>query len=139
MVYLEIVAIVLSVLVVYLFFKNLQWRYRFESRLKDWIEQREKHVREDAILRSARTLSGKTLEKLVPFLEKFNHDPHDVRWLGDPVDLVIFDGYSKSNHDGLEKITFCEIKSGNSKITRSQEKIKKIVEKKKVEWEEFNI
>jgi predicted Holliday junction resolvase-like endonuclease len=139
MVYLEILVAVLLVFIAYLFFKNLQWRYKFEQKVNERIEREERKIREDAIARSARTLSGKTLEKLVPFLEKFNHDPHDVRWLGDPVDLVIFDGYSKNNHKNLDKITLCEIKSGDSKISQSQEKIKQIVEKKKIEWEEFKI
>ncbi|TAL48310.1 hypothetical protein EPN87_00850 [archaeon] len=137
--YLEIALVILAAVSVYLFLTNLEWKYKFGSLVKERIENEEQKIREDAISRSARTLSGKTLEKLVPFLEKFNHDPHDVRWLGDPIDLVIFDGYSHNNHDGIDKITFCEIKSGDSKITASQKKIKEIIEKKKVEWEEFKI
>ena len=139
MVLLEILAAILAAATIFLSVKNPQWKYKFEQKTKEWMEEKENEIREDAITRSARTLSGKTLEKLVPFLEKFNHDPHDVRWLGDPIDLVIFDGYSKNNHNGLDKITFCEIKSGDSKITSSQKNIKEIIEKKRVEWEEFKI
>jgi predicted Holliday junction resolvase-like endonuclease len=58
------------------------------------------------------------------------------RWLGDPIDLIVFDGYSEDNP---QKITFLEIKSGNSKLTSKQNKIKELIEKKKVEWEEFRI
>lgn len=136
---LEAVIAILAATVIALFIKNLQWKYRFENHIKEWVEQKEKEIREDAISRSARTLSGKTLEKIVPFLEKFKHDPHDIRWLGDPIDLVIFDGYSRNNHSNLDKITFCEIKSGDSTVNPSQKKIKEIIEKKKVEWEEFKI
>ena len=137
MVFLEILVVVLVVLAGYLFIKNLQWKFRFENKFKDWIEKHEKEIREDAISRSARTLSGKTLEKLIPFLEKFDHDPHDVRWLGDPIDLVIFDGVSGENNP--RQITFLEVKSGKSELTKKQERIKELVEKKKIRWEEFRV
>ena len=139
MVLLEIAIAALFALVIFLFVKNLQWKYRFDHKIKEWMEKEEQKIRQDAINRSARTLSGKTLEKLVPFLERFGHDPHDVRWLGDPIDLVIFDGYSQNNHKAVEKITFCEIKSGDSKISSAQQRIKEIIQKKKIEWEEFKI
>jgi len=132
---LAVIFILLSA-VFYLIYKNKEWKIKFEQRVKEWIEKEERRIREDAILRSARTLSGKTLEKLVPFLEKFNHNAHDLRWLGDPIDLVAFDGYSDGNPD---KITFLEVKSGDSKLTSNQKKIKELVEKKKVEWEEFRV
>ncbi len=127
---------VLLVVIIYFIFKNREWKIKFEQRFKEWLEKEERRIREDAIARSARTLSGKTLEKLIPFLEKFKHNSHDVKWLGDPIDLVVFDGYSEGNP---QKITFLEVKSGNSKLTPNQNKIKKLVEKKKVEWEEFRI
>lgn len=132
----EILVLVLFVVITYLWFKNREWRIKFEQRIKEWLEKEEERIRQDAIMRSARTLSGKTLEKLVPFLDKFPHDPHDIRWLGDPIDLVIFDGQSSENP---EQIVFCEVKSGESKLTKIQNKIKELVEKRKVKWEEFRI
>jgi predicted Holliday junction resolvase-like endonuclease len=130
------IIIVLLGLVFYLIYKNNEWKLKFEQKVKEWVEKEEKRIREDAINRSARALSGKTLEKLIPFLDRFKHNPHDVRWLGDPIDLIVFDGYSE---DDPQKITFLEIKSGNSKLTSKQNKIKELIEKKKVEWEEFRI
>jgi len=130
------IIIVLLGLVFYLIYKNNEWKLKFEQKVKEWVEKEEKRIREDAINRSARALSGKTLEKLIPFLDRFKHNPHDVRWLGDPIDLIVFDGYSEDNP---QKITFLEIKSGNSKLTSKQNKIKELIEKKKVEWEEFRI
>jgi predicted Holliday junction resolvase-like endonuclease len=126
----------LFVIVIYLWFKNREWRIRFEQKLLEWKRKEEETIRRDAIERSARTLSGKTLEKLVPFLDDFPYDAHDIRWLGDPIDLVIFDGQSSGN---LNQIVFCEVKSGESKLTKAQNKIKELVLKKKVKWEEFKI
>ncbi len=128
--------ILLLGIIFYLVFKNREWKIKFEQRIKEWKEKEEERIREDAIKRSARSLSGKTLEKLVPFLENFPYDAHDIRWLGDPIDLIIFDGYSSQD---LRQIVFCEVKSGESKLTQLQKKIKEIVENKKVKWEEFRI
>jgi len=136
MVLLEAIVLVLLFAVTYLIFKNLQWKFKFEKRVEDFLKNKEESIRRDAIERSARTLSGKTLEKLVPFLESFPYDPHDIRWLGDPIDLVIFDGYSAEKPD---KIVFCEVKSGESKLTAGQKKIKELIEGKKVKWEEFRV
>ena len=137
MVFLEIAIAILAAAVVYLVIKNLQWRMRFEQRVKDWLAEKEKDVRADAAARSGRVLSGKVLEKLVPFLKDFPYDPHDIRWLGDPIDLVIFDGYSA---DGVpNKIVFCEVKSGESKLSKIQNRIKELIAGKKVEWKEFRV
>lgn len=135
----EILAIVLFFIVIYLWFKNREWQIRFEQKVKEQIKSEEEKIREDAILRSARALSGKTLEKLVPFLGKFRYNPHDVRWLGDPVDLIIFDGYSANEGKDLNQIVFCEVKSGEGKLTKIQNKIKELIENKKIKWEEFRI
>jgi len=137
MVLLELAAVLLAVLLVYFIIKNLQWKYRFEEKIKQWVELEEEKIRQDAIQRSARTLSGKTLEKFVPFLERFTYNPHDVRWLGDPIDFVIFDGYS--NNGDIRQIVFCEIKSGKGNLSNVQKKIKEIVESKNVKWSEFRV
>lgn len=123
----------------FFFVKNLQWRMRFDERVKEFLEKQEDGIRKDAISRSARTLSGKTLEKLIPFLDRFGHDPHDVRWIGDPVDLVVFDGYSESGRKDVDGITFVEVKSGNSDLHSGQKSIRDAVQKRKVKWEEFRI
>ena len=136
MVFFELIIVGLLAVAAYFWFKSKMWQFKFEQRVKEWVQVEEKKVREDAILRSARTLSGKTLERLIPFLDRFPYDPHDIRWLGDPIDLVIFDGHSK---DSFNDIVFCEVKSGGSKLTKRQSDIKKLIENKRVKWLEFRI
>lgn len=136
-----IMSFILFAVAIYLFFKNREWKIKFEREVEDFLEVREQEIREDAIARSARTLSGKTLERFVPFLEDFPYNPHDVRWLGDPVDLVVFDGYSKNKESGddMKQVVFCEVKSGESKLSDIQKQIKDLIERKKVKWEEFKV
>lgn len=139
MVLLEISLAIVIAIAIFLFVKNLQWKMRFDQRVKEFLESQEEGIRRDAISRSARTLSGKTLEKLVPFLERFGHDPHDVRWIGDPIDLVVFDGYSESGRKNVDGVTFVEVKSGNSELHTGQKSVRDAVEKRRVRWEEFRI
>jgi predicted Holliday junction resolvase-like endonuclease len=134
-----VVAGLLFCLFVYMWFRNREWKIRFEQKVTQEISDRESEIRKDSAARSGRTLSGKTLEKLVPFLKDFGHDPHDVRWMGDPVDLVVFDGYSKSGRKSVEGVTFVEVKSGDSEMSPGQKGIRDAVQKKKVRWEEFRI
>jgi len=88
----ELISFVLLAIVVYLLYKNLEWKFKFEEKVRSYIKEKEEEIRKDAIERSSKILSGKALEKLIPFLKNFNHSPHDVRWIGDPIDLIVFDG-----------------------------------------------
>ena len=136
---------ILLIVCLFLLFKVMlevkEWRDKFDIRVKEWLEKEAKTIREDAIKRSALVRSGKILEKLVPFLADFKYDPHDVRWLGDPIDLVIFDGYTRNRKtaEELQRIVFVEVKSGESSLTKAQKKIRQLIEDGKVGWDEFRI
>ncbi|MBU5537272.1 MAG: Holliday junction resolvase-like protein [Candidatus Aenigmatarchaeota archaeon] len=136
MVILEITVAVLLIVVIFLIIRYIQLKSSFEQRVRDWLEKEEERIRRDAIERSARTLSGKALERLIPFLDKFPYNAHDLRWLGDPIDFVIFDGYSEKSP---RQIVFCEVKSGESNLNKVQNEIKKLIENKKIGWFEFRI
>jgi predicted Holliday junction resolvase-like endonuclease len=132
----ELISFVLLAIVIYLLYKNLEWKFKFEERVRSYIKEKEEEIRKDAIERSSKILSGKALEKLIPFLKNFNHSPHDVRWIGDPIDLIVFDGVSEDNP---QRITFVEVKSGKSELTEKQKKIKQIIKDGKVFWEEVKV
>lgn len=87
------------------------WEYKFEMRVKEWLEREERNIREDAIKRSALTRSGKALEKLCPFLTNFGYDPHDVRWLGE---TLWISSYSMDTQKVIELERVCD-KSYSSK------------------------
>lgn len=81
MVFLEIAVAVLFIAVIFLAVKYIYLRANFEQRIKEWMQKEEARIRRDAIERSARTLSGKALEKLVPFLDRFPYNAHDLKIL----------------------------------------------------------
>lgn len=69
-------------------------------------------------------------EKLSPFLEDFEYDPQRLKFLGDPIDYV---------HFGDEVITFIEVKSGKSRLSKKQKTIRDMVKNKRIAWYEYRI
>lgn len=66
----------------------------------------------------------------MPFLEQYPYNPDCFRFLGNPIDGVQFEE---------DKIIFMEFKTGSSQLSQNQKRIREIVDKKRVEFEEFRI
>lgn len=96
----------------------------------------EKGFRKDAVKRSRNTLIGKLWETVAPYLPKFKYNPSDMRFIGSPIDYIIFKGMSKKQ---IDSVVFLEIKSGDSKLTEQEENLKRAVRAGRVKWEEFRI
>ena len=80
--------------------------------------------------KSSEVRLGQIAEHLSPFLTQFNHDPKQARFLGNPLDFVVFED------DG---IYFVEVKTGASRLSTGQNKYKKLIEEGKVYFEEIKI
>ncbi len=78
-------------------------------------------ARLEAVRRSRSTLLGKFFERLGPFLQRFGHDPRDVRPVMDPIDYVVFDGVTVTRR--VDRITFVEVKSGTARESATQKSI----------------
>ncbi len=74
------------------------------------------------------------MEQMAPYLRKFPYDPHDVRFIGNPVDFVVFDGLSAGRD---VRIVFVEVKSGKARMNENERRIREAVEKKRVSFELF--
>lgn len=131
--FLVIVAVFVALFIGILIGRKLVERH-YKARLDEWMLDKEKEIREDAVKRSRLVLGGKFMEQLAPYLPGFKYDPTDARFIGTPVDFIIFDGLSKGEPG---KVVFIEVKSGDSRLSTKERKLKEIVEGKKVEWEEF--
>ena len=126
----------LLILSIYLLIKNLEWRWKFEKKVKEEIEKKEAKIRADAIKRSSAVLVGKSVEKLIPISKEIEYDARDFRWLGDPIDYIIFNGLAQND---LKEIVFLEVKSGGAELNERQKRIKQIIEKKKIKWKEIKL
>lgn len=98
-----------------------------ENKLKEKEEKQKKLINQK---KSSEVLTGKVVEQIAPFLDGFKHDPRNARFIGAPIDYIIFDD---------EEIIFLEVKSRNSTLTSKQKKIKNQINSGKVRWEELHI
>jgi predicted Holliday junction resolvase-like endonuclease len=95
-----------------------------------WKVNEEEMIRTDAVRRSQSVIRGKVTEHLIPFFPDFPYNPKDARFLGSPVDLVVFDGLSEGF---LREIIFVEIKAGkNSSLSRSEREVRTCVQERRI-------
>jgi predicted Holliday junction resolvase-like endonuclease len=102
-------------------------------KMREDFDERLQGEREDAKRRSRAVSKGLMLESICPYLPDFKYHPRDARFLGDPIDFVIFDGLYPGKK--VKELTILEVKSGSSKMNETEMSIKKAVEKGKVNFE----
>ena len=125
-------------LIVVLFLTNLLLAYLLLDKLRKEkrAEGRDNQIREEAIKKSRQVLEGKFKEQLAPILPEFNYNPTDARFLGLPVDFVVFNGLSG---DSPEEVVFLEVKTGKAQLTEREQRLKDIIDKKKVRYEVLRV
>ncbi len=130
-----IIAAILGIFLVYYFTK-----LKFERKLRQWQEtermrweeEREKAIKE-AITQSRAVLGGKFVEQLAPYLPDFKYDPTEARFIGSPIDLIVFPGLASGDP---KEIVIMEIKTGKTgQLTPQERKIRKLIENGMVRWE----
>jgi predicted Holliday junction resolvase-like endonuclease len=99
-----------------------------------WKARYTRGIRQDAVSRSQAVTTGKVFEQLVPLLPGFSFDPKDVRFLGSPVDLVVFDGLARGQ---LERVVFVEVKTGAATLSSRERQVRDVVRNRRVEWLEW--
>lgn len=99
-----------------------------------WRQRYLKRIRQDSIRQSHAVISGKVYEQLLPYLPEFPFSPKDVRFLGSPVDLVVFDGLDRGV---LERVVFVEVKTGQAGLTPRERQLRDAVRSGKVDWVEI--
>lgn len=104
--------------------------------LDQWKVEKEREIRQDAIDKSQSVTIGKMTEHIVPYLPGFKFNPADARFIGSPIDFVLFDGLS---NDEVRKIVFVEVKTGSSSLSTRERSIRNAVQDKKIEWLEIKV
>lgn len=100
-------------------------------------------AKKNSVNTSRAVLKGKMAEQLAPILPTFPYLPSDAKFLGDPIDYVIFKGYSdfKDNQGAAEQIEiiFVDIKTGRARLNKGQQAIAKAIENGRVRFETIRI
>ena len=93
-------------------------------------------IRETAIKQSRAVLSGQLSEQIAPYLPNFPFKPTEARFIGKPVDFIIFKGMDERK---IEEIIFVEVKTGKSQLSNVEKTLKEAIQNKKVEWSEYRV
>lgn len=114
---------------------------RSRAELETWKLETAGEIRKDSVNRSRSTLKGKIAEQMAPVLPDFGFNPADARFIGSPVDYIIFDGLTRVADDKEDEIqiVFMDVKKGSGALTRTQRLIRQAVEKKAVAWRTMRI
>ena len=115
--------IAIGIVIAWLYF--LVWRLRFSAK-----------IREDAVQRSLAITAGKVHEQLVPYLPEFGFNPKDARFLGSPVDLIVFDGLADGQ---VRRVVFLEVKTGGATLTARERQVRQVIEAREVAWAELRL
>src|SRR3990172_4989838 len=99
-----------------------------------WKARYTRSIRQDAVQRSQAVTVGKVFEQVVPYLPEFPFNPKDVRFLGSPVDFVVFDGL---NDGQVRRIIFVEVKTAASDLSTRERRVRDAVRAGRVEWNEL--
>lgn len=103
-----------------------------------WKIEYESVIRQDAIKKSQAVTIGKVTEHMLPFFTGvFPYNPKEARFIGSPIDLIVFD----NTETDLENVSvhFIEVKTAGSVLTSKQRAIKYAVLNKRVEWRELRV
>ena len=94
---------------------------KYESQiqtLQDEYQQALKVAKNRSIDGSRAAIKGKIAEQLAPILPDFNYLPSDARFIGDPIDYIVFNGYTDIKDNGSSnvnlEIVILDIKTGQA-------------------------
>lgn len=107
-----------------------------KAKLLIWKNREEKRIRNDTTKAMRGTLKGKISEQISPVLNDFPGSIADARFLGSPVDFVVFDGYAQND---IQRLVFVEVKTGKAGLSSVERQVRDCVKLKKVDWKEFHI
>lgn len=112
-------------------------RERLAVQFERWKADFEEKIKQEILERSRAALKGRIGEQLAPLLPMFKHEPADARFLGSPVDYVVFDGYKEGNP---RSVIFIDVKTGKTAtLSKMERKLKLVIDQGKVRWETIHM
>lgn len=115
---------------------------KYNLEFTKWKIQYENSIRQSSLTASRSAIKGSVSEQLLPLLPGLKYSPGDMRFIGAPIDYIIFDGYDEAKETGgqINAIIIADVKRGNrAKLSPIQLKIKQAVDAGNVRWETITI
>ena len=103
-----------------------------------WLGNQIGYRRRDKLARkgSLGSLSGKTAEQWAPYLDGFPGHVNEARFLGAPIDYVVFRGLADGE---ISEVVFVEVKSGRGKLSGPERALRDCIRAGRVRWEEHRV
>ena len=130
-----IIILVIALIAVLIAFKIGQ-KLGADKKHNEWENELMPEHRKDAIMRSRSIIGGQFSEQLAPYLPDFQYLPTECRFMGKPIDFIVFKGMDEKK---IDEVVFVEVKSGNAKLTEHEKNLKETIDKKRVQWVEYRI
>jgi predicted Holliday junction resolvase-like endonuclease len=102
-----------------------------EEHMQHLLSEDRAKTRQITLRQSSATLKGQIGERFAPFVPGFGYEPADARFLGSPIDYVVFDGLTDGH---VRSVVFVEVKVGSLPLTPFQKQVMQAVERKDVKW-----
>lgn len=114
--------------------ENIELEATFNSKIKEAVSK----ARADSVKRQRSILKGQATEQLAPYINN-EYNPKDYKFMGDPIDYIIFDGMSdiEEKDDKINKIILMDIKTGKSQLNRVQKAVKECIEAGSIEFQVY--
>jgi predicted Holliday junction resolvase-like endonuclease len=122
------------------------FRETYEAKLGEWkattLALAIEEERADAVDTSRAVLKGKIAEQMAPLLPGFlaKYNPADARFIGSPIDYLIFRGMSKGDDSEAPiEIVLLDVKTGKAGLNGIQRKVQDAAEKKRISFDVLRI
>lgn len=122
--------LLLIVFVILAFLLGMKYRDRI------WKYEIVPELRKDAVKRSRAVIGGQVSEQMAPYFPDFNFKSSEVRFIGKPIDFVVFKGMDEKK---IDEVIFVEVKTGKSSLTPIEKDLRDTINNKKVRWEIYRI
>ena len=99
-----------------------------------------KKARKESVEKSRAVIRGQATEHLAPYVME-NVNPKDCRFMGNPIDYVVFDGLSDVTDKvakDIKEVIFVDVKTGKSNLTTVQRRIRDAIKEGRVSFQVVN-
>ena len=127
--------VILVTIVIYLVRKLIELNSEF-NQFKSQKDNDILEARKDSNKKQRATIKGQITETIAPWSMTVVNSVSELNFLGNPIDFI---GFKGMDGDGDVDIKFIEVKSGKSKLSTKQRRIRDAVQAKRIEWVEVRI
>lgn len=113
--------------------KQVELKKTLEER-NEKLRKKIKRATETNVITTRATNVGNFLELAVPAAKDFKWVVPDSKYLGKPIDLLVFNGLSNGN---VKSLSFVEVKTGDADLNDHQESVRDAIEAHKISYKVF--